>query len=119
MSKIPQAANSLGQDYMRRVAEDWPKLPHAQEIIEHLPEEVDLMLRKQSDEFLRGFANAITLTHDLGIKALLHEMIARTGGVAADPRDVLLTKVGSIVEGCCYLACKEFMGRKDQEKGQS
>ncbi len=116
MAKELRAAKVLSADYMRMVAEQWPKMQHAQDIIDHLPQEVKLMLQGQPNDFLRGFANAITLVHDLGVKPLIHEMVARTSGVASEPRDVLLTKVGSVVEGCGYLACEEYVARVDKEK---
>ena len=111
--KAAKRIHALDEDYARRVATQWPMMEHAQVVIDHLPDEVRDMLADESDDFLKGWFNAIAMVHDLGIKVLVEELAARTGGIASDSRDMLLTKIGSVVEVLGYLACRETEDRRN------
>ncbi len=111
----------LGRDYVENVAERWPELEHAQAVLEHLPKEFAERMEPLSEEFLMGFVNAIAVVHDLAIKPLMDEIRVRyPSGMTDDPRDILVTKVGTAIEGFSYLACKELLERpKEDEKWSS
>lgn len=103
---------ALGIVYAENVAAEWPKEEHAKGTLDHLPPEIQLLLQEESDEFVVGWFNATAMVHDMVIKVLIGELVKRTGGVASDERDILTTRVGSVVEGLCYLACKETVNRR-------
>ena len=110
----------LEMDYVENVAERWPELEHAQAVMEHLPKEFGERMEPLSDDFLLGFVNAIAVVHDLAIKPLMDEIRIRfPNGVTNDPRDILVTKVGTSVEGFSYLACKELLRRTKEEDNDS
>jgi len=102
----------LGDDYAANVVKLWPAEAHAQGVLDHLPSEIDECLKEQNEDFLDGWFNAMALIHDMGIKIMIGELVKRTGGVATEERDLLLTNVGGVVEGLCFLACREKMNRK-------
>ncbi len=106
-----QQLKALGLKYAANVATQWPEEAHAKDTIDHLPPEIKQMLKEESDGFVAGWYNATAMVHDMVIKILIGELVKRTGGVAGDERDILTTRVGAVVEGLCYLACKEAVER--------
>jgi hypothetical protein len=115
-SKKQETTEPLGIDYARNIAENWPDLPHAKDVLPNLPEGLRVLLSKQSPEFLTGFINGIAVIHDMGVKPMVEEAVARTAGTLSDPRDILLTKVGATVEGCGYLACVELLKQEEEDE---
>ncbi len=111
--------SALGADYAAAVAKKWPELPHAPDVIEHLPSDISEMLQEQGEGFLAGWYNAVAMVHDLGIKVLISELVKRNKGIASDERDVLLTRVGAVVECLGYFACKEATLRRKPDESEA
>lgn len=107
-----KSISALGMDYAENVAKHWPDHPHSYGIVEHLPPSILEMLKDQDEQFLAGWFNAVALVHDMGIKVLVGELVKRTGGVAKEERDIMLTRVGAVVEGLGYVACAEAVSRR-------
>lgn len=116
--KEQERVRALGADYAEKVALNWPLLEHAPDVILHLPLAIPHLLEEQNDDFLVGWYNAIAMVHDMGVKVLTSEIVKRTGGVASDERDILVTRVGAVIEGLGYFACKEATQRRSKADGK-
>ena len=116
----------MGIEYIRNVAKGWPTTAQAGPVIDNLPQGIDEMLSRQSDDFILGFANGIQCIHDICLKTLLDQILQRQAVLQKEtpeniatrevilPSDRLTIHVTAVAEGIGWLACKVLSDRTDE-----